>query len=80
MRSAKAESYPGAAPWMMHGKLGFKPDGTPGWTPKPPFHSDNVAQELLGNGFNARLSDSISLNRNVSDYRDPVCQTVGLRL
>ncbi len=69
----------GATPWAMHGRIGLHPDGTPGWTLKQAPPPGNAAMELIGNGFNARLSDSISLDRNVSDYRDQSCLKVRAR-
>ena len=51
------------------------PSGQPHWVPQPPPPpSKNVAMELVGNGFNARLSDAISLDRNITDNRHPMCR------
>ena len=48
-------------------------DGTPNWTPGPAPVVSNIWAELAGNGFNARLSDSLSLDRTVPDHRHPQC-------
>lgn len=69
--------YVGASQYAMHGRLGLRADGTPGYVPKPcPPQTANVAEELRNNGFYGRLSDCIPLDRNVSDGRDPLCKRV----
>jgi polypeptide N-acetylgalactosaminyltransferase len=48
--------------------------GAPLWTPQPPPPAGaSLAEELRGNGFHARLSDSLPLDRNASDNRHPLC-------
>eukprot|EP00052_Salpingoeca_macrocollata_P010883 m.84081 g.84081 ORF g.84081 m.84081 type:complete len:558 (-) comp17769_c0_seq2:57-1730(-) len=75
-RSTPAD-YAGSSPFRMHGVLGLKPDGTPGFPlsprPQPPI---DMAKELRDNGFFRRLSDSISLDRNVTDPRNPQCKSI----
>eukprot|EP00730_Choanoeca_flexa_P005018 TRINITY_DN11865_c1_g3_i2.p1 TRINITY_DN11865_c1_g3~~TRINITY_DN11865_c1_g3_i2.p1 ORF type:complete len:587 (+),score=131.96 TRINITY_DN11865_c1_g3_i2:92-1852(+) len=69
--------FPGAGPERMHGQVGLKPDGSKGWPPSPrPPTPKNVAHELVGNGFYVKLSDSISLDREVPDFRMPACKDV----
>eukprot|EP00045_Choanoeca_perplexa_P010796 m.111844 g.111844 ORF g.111844 m.111844 type:complete len:699 (-) comp15399_c0_seq1:176-2272(-) len=69
--------FEGASPERMHGQVGLKPDGKPGWplSTRPPT-PNNVARELIGNGFYVKLSDSISLDRDVPDYRMPECKNI----
>ena len=70
-----AHRYAGQSPWQLHGHLAMLPDGRPHWTPQPPPpKSNNIAMELVGNGFNARLSDALSLDRNITDNRHPMCR------
>lgn len=42
----------------------------------PPPPAQNIARELIGNGFNVRLSNSISLDRDVPDHRLPQCKNI----
>ncbi|EGD79787.1 hypothetical protein PTSG_10772 [Salpingoeca rosetta] len=61
----------------MHGHVGLKPDGTPGWQPSPPPPpTKHVGRELVGNGFYVKLSDSIPLDRDVPDHRLPACKNI----
>lgn len=69
--------WPNAQSWRLHGEVGLRGDGTPLWQPQPPPPSSaNVASELRSNGFYARLSDSISLDRNATDNRHALCAGV----
>eukprot|EP00042_Codosiga_hollandica_P030644 m.179076 g.179076 ORF g.179076 m.179076 type:complete len:594 (-) comp53415_c0_seq2:1232-3013(-) len=73
----RVERYVGASSWQRHGHLAIQPNGEPHWKPSAaPAPGGNIWAELAGNGFNARLSDSISLDRNVSDIRHPECAKV----
>eukprot|EP00043_Microstomoeca_roanoka_P006139 m.60529 g.60529 ORF g.60529 m.60529 type:complete len:702 (+) comp13290_c0_seq2:77-2182(+) len=69
--------FPGASATRMHGPVGVRPDGSPGWQlSAPPAATNNVARELVGNGFYVKLSDSISLDRDVADHRMPACRNI----
>eukprot|EP00922_Rhytidocystis_sp_ex-Travisia-forbesii_P009173 GHVS01013398.1.p1 GENE.GHVS01013398.1~~GHVS01013398.1.p1 ORF type:complete len:691 (+),score=47.32 GHVS01013398.1:173-2245(+) len=70
--------YVGVNKFMMHGIVGINTDGSPGWTPdSPPAQDHNVQLELTrGGGFNMRVSNSLPLNRNVTDPRNAECQAV----
>uniref|UniRef100_A0A0G4FZ43 Protein-UDP acetylgalactosaminyltransferase 7 n=1 Tax=Chromera velia CCMP2878 TaxID=1169474 RepID=A0A0G4FZ43_9ALVE len=61
--------------WRMHGELGLDRNGGRVWTQKaaPPPDLDMTAELKAGQGFNLRLSDSLPLDRNATDFRDPVC-------
>ena len=73
--SDNADRFAGQSAWQLHGHLALLPDGRPHWAPQPPPPpSNNIAMELVGNGFNARLSDSLSLDRNITDNRHPMCR------
>ncbi|EDQ87587.1 uncharacterized protein MONBRDRAFT_37866, partial [Monosiga brevicollis MX1] len=67
--------FPGASATRLHGQVGVKPDGTPGFTLKDK-PTETGFKMLAGNGFNARLSDSISLDREASDFRMPACKSL----
>ena len=67
---------PGTNPYQLHGHLGIRSDGTPGFLLKEAPPAESAMQQLAGHGFNARLSDSISLDRNITDYRDDACKNV----
>ncbi|KAF7455909.1 glycosyl transferase [Cryptosporidium felis] len=73
-----ASEYPNSYPWKMHGDLGFLPNGERAWIPSQPPPSDlNMPLALSkGGGFNLNLSDSLPLDRNVSDYRDLRCKVI----
>lgn len=70
--------YPGASKTRMHGILGLKPDGTPGYTPSPCPTNYKIAEELRANGFFGRLSDCLPLDRNITDGRHEMCAKVRL--
>ena len=74
------EHYDGATFYQQHGVLGLKPDGTPGYIPEPPpphpKTRDDMDRELSGNGFFYRLTESLPLDRNVTDFRHPECAQV----
>ncbi|EAK90398.1 extracellular protein with a signal peptide followed by family 2 glycosyltransferase and ricin domains [Cryptosporidium parvum Iowa II] len=74
----ETNEYPNSYPWKMHGDLGFLPNGERAWTPSPPPPKDlNIVAVLSqGGGFNLNLSDSLPLDRNVSDYRDLQCKLI----
>eukprot|EP00049_Salpingoeca_infusionum_P024853 m.17346 g.17346 ORF g.17346 m.17346 type:complete len:572 (-) comp7417_c0_seq1:347-2062(-) len=62
--------------YRMHGVVGLKPDGTPGYERKQcPTHFD-MKKELSNNGFFGRLSDCIPLDRNITDGRHASCAKV----
>lgn len=71
------DDYEQAAPFRMHGAVGFYPNGTSHYryapSPRPPI---DMAAELRDNGFFKRLSDSIDLDRNVTDARHDLCKSV----
>jgi len=71
-------AYGGASHTRMHGApLGVHSDGTPGWVQQTCPGSDvNMRKELLGNGFYARLSDCLPLDRDIPDWRHPMCKDV----
>lgn len=67
--------YPGASHTRMHGtQLGMKADGSPGWTAKPCPENVNMRKELLANGFFARRSDCLPLDRDIPDFRHAMCK------
>ena len=73
MRDTK--TYPGASHTRMHGThLGVRADGLPGYTPKSCPTNYDMRQELLGNGFFARLSDCLPLDRDIMDGRHRMCR------
>ncbi|EZG43323.1 UDP-N-acetyl-D-galactosamine:polypeptide N-acetylgalactosaminyltransferase [Gregarina niphandrodes] len=63
-------------PIRLHGVVGLREDGQPGWTPKdPPVGEVDMVKELReGGGFNLRLSDALPLDRDVRDNRDQHCR------
>uniref|UniRef100_A0A0G4IFU8 Glycosyltransferase 2-like domain-containing protein n=1 Tax=Chromera velia CCMP2878 TaxID=1169474 RepID=A0A0G4IFU8_9ALVE len=67
--------YEGQGPERMHGiKIGVGTDGNALWSPEPKPVNQDVRKALAqGGGFNLALSNSISLNRPVSDMRDNLC-------
>eukprot|EP00049_Salpingoeca_infusionum_P023159 m.10664 g.10664 ORF g.10664 m.10664 type:complete len:687 (+) comp5601_c1_seq1:278-2338(+) len=69
--------FAGANDKQMHGPIGIKANGEPGWqtSPKPPT-PEHIGRELVGNGFYVKLSDSISLNRDVTDFRLSSCKSL----
>eukprot|EP00047_Mylnosiga_fluctuans_P018827 m.75430 g.75430 ORF g.75430 m.75430 type:complete len:574 (-) comp7817_c0_seq2:3372-5093(-) len=68
------ENYYGTNGHQMHGYLGHLPNGQPTWLPREaPEPPADLLPELRDNGFYIKLSDSISLDRNVTDFRDPLC-------
>eukprot|EP00052_Salpingoeca_macrocollata_P020730 m.174822 g.174822 ORF g.174822 m.174822 type:complete len:592 (+) comp21341_c1_seq1:116-1891(+) len=70
--------YEGAHAWRQHGILGRRSDGTAGWEPgeKPPtpHTQEEWTRELKDNGFFFRLSESLPLDRNVTDFRHAECK------
>jgi hypothetical protein len=72
------ENYYGSSHFQQHGFVGLKPNGRPSWTsgpvPPQPATMEDLYEELKDNGFFIKLSDSISLDRNVTDFRDPLCK------
>eukprot|EP00921_Rhytidocystis_pertsovi_P002634 GHVQ01004533.1.p1 GENE.GHVQ01004533.1~~GHVQ01004533.1.p1 ORF type:complete len:566 (+),score=57.63 GHVQ01004533.1:627-2324(+) len=74
----RAWKYEGIAPWRMHGIVGRKPDGSLAWEPLgPPPQNFNAQLELhRSGGFNMRLSDSLPLDRNVTDPRHADCRAI----
>ena len=60
----------------MHGIVGLKADGTPGWSPKdyPSVEDETKAQKKIAhnpNCFNLMRSDNIALDREIPDVRNP---------
>jgi hypothetical protein len=75
-RTARRDAVPaGATADRQHGPVGLRPDGTPGWQPRPRPRGQDMAAALKDNGFNAELSNSIPLDRDVPDGRLPLCRT-----
>ncbi|OEH77341.1 inactive polypeptide N-acetylgalactosaminyltransferase-like protein 5 [Cyclospora cayetanensis] len=76
--SHQAQPKHGNNTLMMHGPLGFKPDGNPAHVPAPAPPSDlNMSLELArGGGFNLKLSDHLPLDRDIPDSRQPACMSI----
>ncbi|CBZ50615.1 putative UDP-N-acetyl-D-galactosamine:polypeptide N-acetylgalactosaminyltransferase T3 [Neospora caninum Liverpool] len=77
-----SEILEGAGPGRLHGRLGRKPDGQPGYTPGPPPPADlNMPRALArGGGFNLYLSDHLDLDRAAPDARHPSCRLLSYDL
>lgn len=77
---APPENYYGASEHQQHGYLGLMRDEMPSWVPaaRPPrpASQEQLEKELSENGFFIKLSDSLSLDRNVTDFRHALCPTV----
>lgn len=71
------EDYEESNTYQMHGPLAILSDGTPQFVYRPPpIPPIDMPRELKSNGFFVRLSDSISLDRNVTDARHEMCASV----
>lgn len=70
------KDYRGGNPLRMHGIVGVHEDGTPGFKRKECPKDYNMAEELRSNGFFARLSDCLPLDRNITDSRHKSCRYV----
>eukprot|EP00040_Diaphanoeca_grandis_P030364 m.179399 g.179399 ORF g.179399 m.179399 type:complete len:638 (+) comp31973_c0_seq1:195-2108(+) len=70
-----SENYIGHAPWRKHGIIGRSSAGESlfQYSEDPGPIKDKEA-DLKQHGFYERLSNSISLDRNVTDHRDAQCQ------
>ncbi|KEP64105.1 UNVERIFIED_CONTAM: glycosyl transferase [Hammondia hammondi] len=70
------EVLEGAGPGRLHGKLGIKPDGQPGYKRAPPPPADLSMPQALarGGGFNLYLSDHLELDRRAPDARHASCR------
>eukprot|EP00922_Rhytidocystis_sp_ex-Travisia-forbesii_P013541 GHVS01020261.1.p1 GENE.GHVS01020261.1~~GHVS01020261.1.p1 ORF type:complete len:650 (-),score=91.49 GHVS01020261.1:509-2458(-) len=71
-----AAAHPGRDDKHLHGILGLDADGNPGWSPQPinfRMTREQKTEAHRGYCFNSRVSDSISLDRNVPDFNDAVC-------
>ena len=77
LQSAEVDVRPGARPGRLHGLVGLDEIGTPLWVPQsvPARGSQTQAEALKAQGFNLRLSDSLSLDRDVPDNRHRLCRT-----
>ena len=73
---ARANVFAGVDVGHMHGLVGLRKDGSPGFKLLPPV-GDETAEEKRehhkGNCFNLRRSDGISLDRPLADARHPKC-------
>lgn len=69
-------NYKGSSKYQMHGILGRRSDGTPGYKLSPCPTNFKIADELRNNGFFGRLSDCIPLDRNITDGRHKMCPRV----
>ncbi|CAE8685877.1 unnamed protein product [Polarella glacialis] len=67
---------PGARKDQLHGLVGRLPDGTPGYTPIPmgKLSTAEKRDAHMGQCYNARTSDSLSLDRDQPDGRPDVCK------
>eukprot|EP00041_Stephanoeca_diplocostata_P022510 m.538258 g.538258 ORF g.538258 m.538258 type:complete len:339 (-) comp22080_c0_seq7:1927-2943(-) len=70
---------PDVSPTRMHGTIGVRPDGTPGWTVTewPTDHVETMEEKHehhAHNCFNLARSDSITLDRDIPDARAPECR------
>lgn len=73
----RSSNYNGATPWSQHGILGRRGNGDPLFHySEPPGPLVNKESELREHGFYVRLSDSISLDRNVTNNRDELCNAI----
>lgn len=76
-RQPHAAMRPGANEYQMHGRIGLDAQGQPMFKLQPkPEKTRDMAGELKAQGFNLRLSNSLSLDRNVSDHRHGMCASV----
>eukprot|EP00039_Didymoeca_costata_P004072 m.71181 g.71181 ORF g.71181 m.71181 type:complete len:603 (+) comp12221_c0_seq1:404-2212(+) len=70
------DNYVGSNKFQQHGPIGILKNGKPAYKyGKDPGPIKDVDKELKEHGFYVRLSDSISLDREVPDGRDPLCKT-----
>ena len=82
LETATTNVFPGITEDQMHGKIGYSIHNSPPiplWTPLPPLISESVAQKIehhKGNCFNLRKSDSLSLDRHVTDVRPKECRQI----
>ncbi|XP_055388766.1 LOW QUALITY PROTEIN: inactive polypeptide N-acetylgalactosaminyltransferase-like protein 5 [Condylostylus longicornis] len=62
----------------LHGKIGLREDGSPGWQPNPVYSPGAPMDVLLkkGGGFNLKFSDALPLDRDVADSRHPECRGI----
>eukprot|EP00922_Rhytidocystis_sp_ex-Travisia-forbesii_P041897 GHVS01062581.1.p1 GENE.GHVS01062581.1~~GHVS01062581.1.p1 ORF type:complete len:685 (+),score=122.16 GHVS01062581.1:278-2056(+) len=66
----------GADAEHLHGVVGLRADGTPGWSPQPltfRMTREQKGEAHRGYCFNTRVSDSLSLDREVPDFNELVC-------
>jgi len=71
------KDWPDAAADRLHGRVGLKPDGTPGWetTPYPKSATPEMLREFhKGYCFNNRYSDSLPMDRHQKDMREHDCK------
>lgn len=66
------------SPFQMHGIVGLDAKNEPGWTPRTLNTAGKPMSQLLkqGGGFNLELSDSLPLDRNVTDPRSKACRAL----
>lgn len=78
IRDIPAPQYPGASAQHMHGLIGRRADGQPAWEPTPmPDHVETLEEKRehhKQNCFNLRRSDSLPLDRQLTDVRSPACK------
>jgi polypeptide N-acetylgalactosaminyltransferase len=60
---------------QMHGEIGLSAKGFPLWQPTPVPDALSVKRAIHHHGFNASLSESIPLDREVQDKRAPQCKS-----
>eukprot|EP00922_Rhytidocystis_sp_ex-Travisia-forbesii_P027076 GHVS01039726.1.p1 GENE.GHVS01039726.1~~GHVS01039726.1.p1 ORF type:complete len:645 (+),score=95.77 GHVS01039726.1:333-2267(+) len=74
--SELAVVYPGSDSKHMHGQVGLDAAGNPGWIPQPltfRMTKEQKTEAHRGYCFNTRVSDSVSLDRDVPDFNDAIC-------
>lgn len=67
--------------FQMHGPIGLKEHGAPAYVLEPPLSKKEIngavsREDMQEHGFFRRLSDTIDLNRNVTDARNSLCHKV----
>jgi len=77
-RGAPSKGLHGIDPDHLHGQNNVREDGTPGWTPLPDLDwsaetLEEKKERHKGACFNTRRSDSVALDRSLSDARSPGC-------
>ncbi|EEA06753.1 glycosyl transferase [Cryptosporidium muris RN66] len=81
VQSQSRIEYPNANIWKMHGDIGLLPSNEPAWISSNP--PENIIMSVAlknGGGFNLYKSDSLPLDRNVTDYRHNECKNISYDL